>query len=167
MPRWDSSRARTLQLDINFNRRGPAAAAAGSTEPADRHRRRRAQRPQDVRVLDSGESSHPAPAAGGGDWPSEYDREADGGLRIIDDAEFPAPPSAYPSLASGYGSAAAGSLAAGYGGAARQRQQQQRGGGGDDFPSLSVAAVAADGSGGGSSRPPPLVKKVAKCPCGR
>lgn len=168
MPRWDPSRARPLQLDISYTRRGEPTALAGRRE-----RRRPAPRgPQDVRVLDTtdaaaGSSSlPPEQRAGRGEWPAEYEREADGGLIVIDDAEFP---SAHGGRGGGGGP---------LGGSWADRQRGQRGGGGgEEFPSLSTAAAvaaASEGAPAGSSsgagaggKPPPLVKKTAKCPCGR
>lgn len=127
------------------------------------HHRCHLQGPQDVRVLDGPESAAAA-AAAAGEWPSEYAHETDGGLRIIDDAEFPSAAAAYTGGGPG---GPGGSLSAG-GWSGRQRAApRQRGG--DDFPSL--AATAGPEGGGGSReaapRPPPLVKKSAKCPCGR
>lgn len=163
MPRWDASRARPLQLDISYTRRGGPTALAGRRE----RRRPPPRGPQDVRVLDSAGGSgvaQPEQQPARGDWPAEYEREADGGLLIIDDADFPAAGAAHGGRAGG---------AAGWG---VVQPTQRPGGGGEDFPTLSTAAAVATasdgapaggGSSSGGSKKPPLVKKTAKCPCGR
>lgn len=163
MPRWDSSRARPLQLDISFARRqGPLSAAEATAER--RRQRQRSRGPQDVRMM---EGARPGEGPPPDQWPAgfEYAREADGGLRVIDDADVPA--AAYPGGGGGGGSGSGGGLMGAGSWAEHRPQRQQRGGG--DFPSLSAAAAGEGGGGGGagSSRPPPLVKKTVKCPCGR
>ncbi|PRW45017.1 Glucose-induced degradation 4 [Chlorella sorokiniana] len=163
MPRWDPSRARTLQLDYSYTRRGGPAAASEGRRP-----RPRPQGPQDVRVLDGPDSAAAAAAAAAGDWSSEYAHEMDGGLRIIDDADFPSAAAAYAGSGGSGPGGPGGSLAAG-GWAGRQRAAPRGQRGGDDFPSLAAAGGAEGGGGGREAalRPPPLVKKSAKCPCGR
>ena len=137
--------------------------------------------PRSVQAGAGGSGGEEQQHAARGDWPSEYGyaHESEGGLRIIDDAEFPAAAAAAaarPAADRGGGFRGGGGRAAGAPpvGWDRQRGTQRAQRAADDFPSLAAVA-AAEGSGGGGgggavasgSKAPPLVKKTAKCPCGR
>jgi hypothetical protein len=178
--RWDSSRARPLQIDIQF-----ASAPLGTLRQRARAERQAQQQqqqgggaapsgaagpPQDIRLLDaagSGSGRAAAAAAGeergaGAGAPArpEYAREFEGGFMIYDDdlglamdgREGPA--GAGPGGAPHWEPVAGG----GWGGRGRQGGPLPPAARGEEFPSLATAAAVAaaaaggerDGGGGGA-----------------
>ncbi|KAI3426465.1 hypothetical protein D9Q98_008832 [Chlorella vulgaris] len=174
MPRWDSTRARPMHLDITFARRTGSLTAAEVADERQRQRQR-PRRTQDVRMQPEGPAqAQQQQQQQQGERASrvEYAREVEGGLSVIDDADIPLGQlPQHAATRNRYAGSIGGGMNGGGGWDGGSRAQMQQ----SNFPSLQPAssqagvqagsAAARDASS--SARPPPLVKKTAKCPCGR